>query len=541
MNKGKIFDFAFHILEVIIVLGICFYGLIKFELISLKSSALPMAMILNHDQIGLKEGASYQLQVSVYPKNVNYNEIKWSSSDESIASVSADGVVKANKSGTVLIKAEIALNNLEVLCIVNVSKNDVLVQKIDINNEEINILKGDTHVLSYTLTPNLTNTLSFDYISSDNSIVVVNEKGIIKAVNSGKAIITVKSLINGVRDDVLVTVFDENNLNNLNNADLVKEKIEISLGTSVKLAMPNSLKNANWYTKDRNIAIISKNGVITSVKEGGVDIIATSINGFAKLYEVKVKDKVDTKKDFDILKDNLKLIVGDKYELDYSFFLDKKEALSIKWSSTNEEVAIVNDGVVMAIGEGKATVSASSGKFQDEIIVEVKKEKGNVSLERIYFQKDFYEVVVNDTINLIPNFMPVDANKELTTWDSSDPNIAIVSDGFVKFLKEGEVIITNSSDNISSSVKFLVNDVFPSVITIEDKGVIDLSFNETKYLIRKILPSNATNTRVSWHSSNEEVVSVSDNGLIKGLKKGSAEITVKTINDKFATVKINVS
>ena len=63
----------------------------------------------------------------------------------------------------------------------------------------------------------------------------------------------------------------------------------------------------------------------------------------------------------------------------------------------------------------------------------------------------------------------------------------------------------------------------------------------TMYLVKKIIPTNSTNQTVTWTSSNSSIVSVDNNGMIKGLKAGTATITVKTVNNKTATVKVTVS
>ena len=77
------------------------------------------------------------------PYEFYYEEIKWSSSNPSIVSINEKtGYLEAHKEGTVKIKANVLLNNLESECIVNVSKNDILVKNVNLTNEEINLLKG---------------------------------------------------------------------------------------------------------------------------------------------------------------------------------------------------------------------------------------------------------------------------------------------------------------------------------------------------------------------------------------------------------------
>jgi uncharacterized protein YjdB len=55
-----------------------------------------------------------------------------------------------------------------------------------------------------------------------------------------------------------------------------------------------------------------------------------------------------------------------------------------------------------------------------------------------------------------------------------------------------------------------------------------------------VKPSNATEKTVTWKSNNPKIASVDNKGKVKGLKKGTAKITVKTSNGKSAVCKITV-
>ena len=106
-------------------------------------------------------------------------------------------------------------------------------------------------------------------------------------------------------------------------------------------------------------------------------------------------------------------------------------------------------------------------------------------------------------------------------------------------MKKGEVVISVNCSNTKASIKFKINEVSPSVIAFKDDEV-SLKVGDSKYLIKQIIPSNVTNPKVEWKSSDNSIVSVSEDGLIKGLKKGNATITIKTFNEKSANIKVKV-
>ena len=63
---------------------------------------------------------------------------------------------------------------------------------------------------------------------------------------------------------------------------------------------------------------------------------------------------------------------------------------------------------------------------------------------------------------------------------------------------------------------------------------------ETKVLTVTIIPSNATNKNLTWSSSDENIVTVTETGEITAKKAGIADITVASANGKTSTIKINV-
>lgn len=76
-----------------------------------------------------------------------------------------------------------------------------------------------------------------------------------------------------------------------------------------------------------------------------------------------------------------------------------------------------------------------------------------------------------------------------------------------------------------------------------NKSNLDLSVNEEEYLYETVYPSNATNKSVVWSSSNDDVATVNNSGLVKGCRIGSAIVTCKAIDGSgvTATCTVNVA
>lgn len=119
------------------------------------------------------------------------------------------------------------------------------------------------------------------------------------------------------------------------------------------------------------------------------------------------------------------------------------------------------------------------------------------------------------------------------TWDSTDKSVAIVSDnGKIEALKEGDTTITITEGKKVTKYVVHVEKIDES---INLKGVkmfsntIEINQGENYKMSVNLIPSNATNTELTWYSSNLNVATV-ENGVITGVGSGICVVTVKSSN-----------
>ena len=139
-------------------------------------------------------------------------------------------------------------------------------------------------------------------------------------------------------------------------------------------------------------------------------------------------------------------------------------------------------------------------------------------------------VKVGEKITLRASVTPADAAIRSVSWSSSNSSVATVSDsGVVKGVKGGSAKITckaNDGSGVSNSVTITV--VAPSKVTgISISGPSSVKVGEKITLRASVTPADAAIRSVSWSSSNSSVATVSDSGVVKGVKGGSAKITCK--------------
>ena len=114
---------------------------------------------------------------------------------------------------------------------------------------------------------------------------------------------------------------------------------------------------------------------------------------------------------------------------------------------------------------------------------------------------------------------------DAVTWKSADTSIATVSDtGLVKAVNNGSTVIKVTVGNVSASCKVTV--VQPVTSISLNKTSLTLEALASYQLTATVNPSNAANRSVTWASSDGSVASVTQDGLVTALKKGTAVITV---------------
>ena len=153
------------------------------------------------------------------------------------------------------------------------------------------------------------------------------------------------------------------------------------------------------------------------------------------------------------------LTVGDSYTFKYTISPENASNQSVIWSSSNEEVATVDeDGKVDALAAGNTTVTVKTvdGDFTDS--VDVKVNAPSVSVESLKIEGPDI-VNIGKTITLKAVFEPNDAEAKEIIWSSDNNNIATVDEGgIVTGVAEGTVNITVKVDGYEAHKDIMVLD-----------------------------------------------------------------------------------
>ena len=110
----------------------------------------------------------------------------------------------------------------------------------------------------------------------------------------------------------------------------------------------------------------------------------------------------------------------------------------LKWSSSNKSVATVKNGIVTAVGNGTATISATAPNGKSATCdISVYTPATGISLS----QKS-YTVYKGKSVSINAAVVPADASDKILLWSSSDPSIVKVGNGFATGVSNGTATIT---------------------------------------------------------------------------------------------------
>ena len=334
---------------------------------------------LDKTEMELTEGESAQLKATVSPEDASDKSVKWTSSDEKVATVDNAGKVTAVAPGTVKITVTTTDGNKETSCSITVSANKIPVEEVSLDKNEVEIIMGESAQLTATVTPEDATDKSVAWSSSDESIATVDETGKVTALKVGSATIKVKTTDGGKEAscDVTVTPIP------VEGVTVEPSQVEIKEGETVQLKATVNPEGADqeveWTSSDSDIATVDKNGLVTSIKPGTVYIVVRSKAYTDKQASCEVIVKRDDKlKGIAFDASEIQLETGQSRTLKVVFTPDYAANKNVSWSSSDPSIASVKDGNVTGVKEGTATITATSeeGGHKAECAVTVSKASG---------------------------------------------------------------------------------------------------------------------------------------------------------------------
>ena len=230
------------------------------------------------------ENGSLQMIATVLPEKANDNTITWSVDNESIASISTEGILTAIGNGTVTVMAT-ANDGSEVFGTTEVTV-DILASSITVSSEDDRtIIHEDqgTLQLNALVLPASTNNPNVAWSVSNSAIASIDNNGLLTAFSNGT--VTVSATVNdasgvsgtlNITVEILVTSIAVHGSGDQSTIDSEGGTLQMEAVVSPASALDQSV---TWSVDDTELATISQDGLLTALSSGTITIIATANDG----------------------------------------------------------------------------------------------------------------------------------------------------------------------------------------------------------------------------------------------------------------------
>lgn len=313
-----------------------------------------------------------KLGYTLSPSNATNKSVTWKSSNTSVATVDANGVVTGKKAGTANITVTTQDGNKTATSKITVVNNEVRVTGISLNKGNVDLKVGENYGFVATISPSNATNRNVTWKSSNTNVATVSANGMVTAKGAGTTNITATTQDGGKMALGVVRVFA--NSIGVTGISLNKTSASITVGNTITLTptiSPSNATNKNVTWKSSNTSVATVSGGVVTGKGAGTATITVSTNDGNKTANCIVTVTSITNPTTPISStisvtgvtispSNLSLTVGSAGILTAIITPSNATNKSVIWTSSNTSIATVSNGVVTGIGAGTTTITATS-------------------------------------------------------------------------------------------------------------------------------------------------------------------------------------
>ena len=313
------------------------------------------SVTLSKTSMTMYAGENYTLTATVLPADAANKAVTWTSSNSNVATVDANGVVKAIGYGKATITVTSEANKAATAkCEVQVYAPTTGVQ-LSATSKEMYV--GESFVLTANTLPLSTSDGKIEWSVSNEKVVKRNADGSIVAIGAGEANVTAKSVNGGYTQVCRVTV---KAIPVAEAVTISKDEMTMYAGDVYTLtatvtpadAVDKALK---WATTNNNVVTVD-NGVVKAVAYGTANVVV-SVASNAKLTDECAVTVYEHVSGVELTATNIQLNVGETAILTAQLLPLGKTDGRMEWRVSNENVARRNaDGTIVAVSEGETEV-----------------------------------------------------------------------------------------------------------------------------------------------------------------------------------------
>lgn len=265
--------------------------------------------------------------------------------------------------------------------------------------------------------------------------------------------------------------------------------------------------------------------------------------GWEDVYEIKPLEDFIKAESIRFNENTIQLERFNKRNLE--LFTEPENSILIwdtNWSSSDATIASVNNlGEVYGYKPRKVNITAVSGSYCAQCEVEIV----GINVREITLNEHLMELSPGEIAYLwVSDYSPLNADNVNITWNNMDSNIvSVISENSsrltIKAVSPGETEIVAQCGEAMDKCKIQVMEIPIEKLEL-NKEFVELTKGEELKLEATILPKNATNKTLTWHSSESGVATVNEQGLVTAVSPGTAVITVSDAYGHNAMVTVTV-
>lgn len=450
--------------------------------------------------------AGETVQLVVYT-SAPANEITYSSSDETIATVSSTGLVTAVSGGetghgsaiiTVTWKSPSGQYTSYDTCYIDV-KNTLFLDK---EYDTIYTKQKTKYKLKATCKP----AGKVTWKTSDKKIATVNASGVVTPKKAGQ--VTITATAGGVSASCYITVKEPYFSLNETAMAYLKHKVQLPYGIE-----PAS--KITWKSSNPKIATVDSKGVVTGKKKGTVTITAKA-NGITKKCKVTVAEP-----SIYIWKNDFAIFKGSTYDIYASV---QPYTAKVKWTSSNKKVVKVDqNGTITALKTGKAKITAAINGAKVTCQVKVVKDTCKLnSTKRTMITGEKIQIYVQKPSDVWSSYSLKEWGVVSTSTENGACTVTANAPGTAQVMVSFSVY-DNGKDTYYRK---------PCTIKVVDSGISKQQFavakGKTKALEMVNIGEEIDIASIQWSSTAPNIATVNaETGVVTGVKTGTA--TIKSV------------
>ena len=487
--------------------------------------------------LSMTPGDSYVAQSHVLPEDAINKRLKWTSSNEDIATVSADGRITALGEGnTNIIAQTIDGSNLSEAITVSVKSSDVSIDYAPSTDIMLKCYVPETDKELYILTSDKSALSKWE--SADNTVasMYVDGKKVPFASKVSFDKVGVHTIILKLQDG-----FSEKYISDLNGDNSSVRLLEGHTPTKYSVNIGNNCCYCDriyiykalyptWWNNNCGIRTFDKK---IFVPKGCIGYEELKYNN--PDFDLEFMDVPNPKtEDIKIEYAKTWINVGETVSPTVNFYPSTVENKKLTWQSSDSKIASVDEnGIVTAVNAGTATITAKTTDGSNITKnIDFKIEGERIPITSIAINKSELRLEENQTEELKAKILPSNATDKSVLWESSDENIVFIdhNSGYLMALSEGKATIkvsTKDGSNLSATCDVTVN---------APTNIYNATLNQVKVMM------NGNKLTVKGLNSETPIIVVSAQGILiyKGKQHTctlpAAGIYIVKANGKFMKV-----